>query len=126
MSVISRIRQYIESGNWPTTGTHAGDCTFSGDVDFTGDITTASRFVDDRFNPYNRVHAMSTFANRLYTAAVISDWTSYKSVASANLDWVVSGSATTLGGTAGTSGAAGLSGSNGSAYAFIKPSPGSP
>lgn len=108
------------------TNTHSGTNTFSGAVDFTGVQTTATRFVDDRFNPYNRVYARSSFANRLYTKAVISDWSVFKSVASANLDWVVSGSATAYGGTAGTSGAAVLSGSNSSAYCFIKPSTGSP
>lgn len=102
---------------------HSGAETFTNDG---GTGITIARLQQTLYDPYTRVWAMSSFNNRLYTKAVLSDWTSFKSVASANLDWVVSGSATAYGGTAGTSGYANLSGSNSSAYAFIKPRTGSP
>lgn len=121
-----QVKEYLQGGSHTLSGTlttsgantHSGKNTFSGNVDI-------ARVTDDRFDPYSRVWAMSSFNNRLYTKAVLSDWSVFKSVASANMDWVVSGSATAYGGTAGTSGGAVLSGSNSSAYCFVKPRTGS-
>jgi hypothetical protein len=78
------------------------------------------------FDPATRVYARTDFCNMLYTKAVISDWSLWKSVCSANLDFRLSGNATTYGGVKTSSGGAIISGSNSGKMCFIKPNVGSP
>lgn len=86
---------------------------------------TATDFIDNEFNPATRVFARSDFGKRIYTKAVPSDWTSFKSVASADLDWFMSGNGTLFGGAVSADGGALISCSNTTKCAFIKPSTGS-
>lgn len=86
---------------------------------------TATDFIDNEFNPATRTWARSDFGKRIYTKAVPSDWTSFKSVASADLDWFMSGNGTLFGGAISTDGGAVVSCSNTTKCAFIKPSTGS-
>ncbi len=90
-----------------------------------GSLGNDGDFYSTDFNPAVRVFARSDFGKKLYTKAVGSDWTSFKSVASADWDWYLSGNPTTYGGKASSDGGTVLSGSNNSKLLFMKPSTGS-
>lgn len=110
-----------------TSATIAGTITNSATQTLTGSttVTRAGELVEADFDPENRVWVRSDFTSAIYTKAVISDWSLFKSVASANMDWVASGSATAFGCTANSNGANIISASNSSSFMFIKPRTGS-
>lgn len=108
-----------------STQTIAGAKTFSATVAATAGVSAEDEIVEDQFDPSTRVFARTEFGRRLYTKAAISDWSVMKSVASAEPDWVVSGSGTTFGGSTMEDGGALIKASTSSAFAFIKPRTGS-
>lgn len=97
------------------------------DSESTGSLTSieGDRIVESPFDPAARVYHRFSFEGKAVGAAVNSDWSVFKSVASANFDWTVSQSATTAGTVANSDGGMVLSGSNSSALVFLKPRTGS-
>lgn len=82
---------------------------------------------DNDFDPAERTWVHFNFGQRIYTKAVASDWSVFKSVASEDLpgDWMLSGSATAYGAPTNSDGGTRLSASNSGALAFFKPRTGS-
>jgi len=110
-----------------TAPTISGAVTNSGTQTLSGSttITRAGEIVEADYDPGSRVYFRSSFEGRAYSATVISDWSNFKSVASANLDWVFSRSATNAIARGSSDGAMVLSDSNSSAMCFIRPRTGS-
>lgn len=104
-----------------STKTTTGSETVSGTLS----ITRAGELVEADYDPGSRVYFRSEFAGRAYGIAVISDWSNFKSIQSANFDWVFSQSATTAGTRGSSDGAMVMSDSNSSALGFIRPRTGS-
>lgn len=88
-------------------------------------VAREAKLLEADYDPASRVYWRSSFDGRAYSAAVISDWSLFNSVASANPDWVFSMSATNGQTRASSDGAMVLSGSGSSALVFLKPRTGS-
>lgn len=141
MSSRSYIRKIVRRSNntitgdqtWSGTEVHSGTETHSGTESHAGAITHTGNVTINRpgqltefdYDPALRVWARSDFGKKVYTKTVASDWSVFKSVASADLEWFISGNATTYGGKASSDGGTVLSGSNNSKMVFMKPSTGS-
>lgn len=110
-----------------TSPTLAGSITDTSTKTITGSQTVSrgATLVEADYNPANRVYYRSDFHGRIYSIAVASDWSNFKSIASANLDWIFSRSATAATARASSDGACILSDSNSSALCFIRPRVGS-
>ncbi len=104
-----------------TAQTNTANNTWTGHNTFSGQAA----LIEADFDPSARVYARTDFGKKVYTKTVASDFVNYKSVASADLEWFMSGNGTLFGGTASSDGGTVISCSNTTKCAFIKPSTGS-
>lgn len=154
-NIVSRVREYLartpDNGGFSTAKhdtvyadtiselTSAAGVTIDGVLLKDNTITTSSigtpgdplagiemdRIIETPFDPKERVYHRFAFDGKAVSANVNSDWSVFKSVMSANMDWTFSKSATGGGCTANSDGGMVLSGSNSSALVFLKPRTGS-
>lgn len=88
-------------------------------------VAREAKLVESDYDPATRTYHRFAFDGRAYSQNVMSDWSVFKSVQSANNDWVFSKSATAGAARGSSNGCMVLSGSNSSSLVFLKPRPGS-